>query len=48
MKSTAAILTSVLLATFCAEAKPLKVFFLAGQSNMEGHARVETFDYLNL
>ncbi len=29
-----------------AEAKPLKVFILAGQSNMEGHARVETFDYL--
>lgn len=30
----------------CAEAKPLKVFILAGQSNMEGHARVETFDYI--
>ena len=29
-----------------AEAKPLKVFILAGQSNMEGHARVETFDYI--
>jgi alpha-galactosidase len=29
-----------------AEAKPLKVFILAGQSNMEGHAKVETFDYL--
>jgi hypothetical protein len=27
-------------------AKPLKVFILAGQSNMQGHARVETFDYL--
>ncbi len=27
-------------------AKPLKVFILAGQSNMEGHAKVETFDYL--
>jgi alpha-galactosidase len=27
-------------------AKPLKVFILAGQSNMEGHARVETFDYI--
>ena len=24
----------------------LKVYILAGQSNMEGHARVETFDYL--
>jgi hypothetical protein len=29
-----------------ATAKPLKVFILAGQSNMEGHARVETFDYI--
>ena len=26
--------------------KPLKVFILAGQSNMEGHAEVGTFDYL--
>jgi hypothetical protein len=24
--------------------KPLKVFILAGQSNMQGHARVSTFD----
>ncbi len=27
-------------------AKPLKVFILAGQSNMEGHAKVATFDYI--
>ena len=27
-------------------AKALKVFVLAGQSNMEGHAKVETFDYI--
>ena len=26
--------------------KPLRVFVLAGQSNMEGHARIETFDYI--
>ncbi|HBN74858.1 MAG TPA: hypothetical protein DD473_03350, partial [Planctomycetaceae bacterium] len=26
--------------------KPLKIFILVGQSNMEGHARVETFDYI--
>jgi alpha-galactosidase len=26
--------------------KPLKVFILAGQSNMEGHAKIETFDYI--
>lgn len=29
-----------------AQSKPLRVFILAGQSNMEGHAKVETFDYL--
>ena len=29
-----------------AEKKPLQVFILAGQSNMEGHAKVETFDYV--
>ncbi len=29
-----------------ADAKPLKVFILAGQSNMEGHAKIETFDYI--
>jgi alpha-galactosidase len=29
-----------------AQGKPLKVFILAGQSNMEGHARIETFDYI--
>jgi alpha-galactosidase len=27
-----------------AAAKPLKVFILAGQSNMQGHANVATFD----
>ena len=38
----------VLLASagLAAERKPIKVFILAGQSNMEGHARVETFDYI--
>jgi alpha-galactosidase len=29
-----------------AQSKPLRVFILAGQSNMEGHAKVETFDYI--
>jgi len=27
-------------------AKPLKVYILAGQSNMQGQAKVETFDYI--
>jgi alpha-galactosidase len=26
--------------------KPVKVFIMAGQSNMEGHARITTFDYI--
>ncbi len=29
-----------------AEAAPLRVYILAGQSNMQGHASVTTFDYL--
>ena len=32
--------------TTTAEAKPLKVYILAGQSNMEGPAKIETFDYV--
>jgi len=34
------------LTTGSALAKPLKVYILSGQSNMEGHAKVETFDYI--
>ena len=34
------------LSTTGALAKPLKVFILAGQSNMQGHADVSTFDYV--
>ena len=47
MKSTIA-LTLVLMASsgLLAAEKPLKVFILAGQSNMEGHAKIETFDYI--
>jgi alpha-galactosidase len=45
MKTTTTLL-SLLLFTSHLNAKPLKVFILAGQSNMEGHARIETFDYL--
>ena len=32
--------------TALAQGKPLKVFILAGQSNMEGHAAISTFDYI--
>jgi alpha-galactosidase len=34
------------LATVPAQSKPLKVFILAGQSNMQGHAHMRTFDYI--
>jgi hypothetical protein len=44
---TAALLLAPLAAIQAADAtRPLKVFILAGQSNMEGHAKVETFDYI--
>jgi len=42
----ASLLLALLSGEASAEAKPLKVFILAGQSNMEGHARIETFDYI--
>ena len=35
-----------LLAVLSLSAAPTKVFILVGQSNMEGHARVETIDYI--
>ena len=42
--------TATLLGLICLapqlQAGPMKVFILAGQSNMEGHAKVETFDYI--
>jgi hypothetical protein len=43
---TAALLTALFPAMAGAEAKPLKVFILAGQSNMEGPANIATFDYI--
>lgn len=39
-------ITSLVSTAFADSDKPLKVFILVGQSNMEGHAKVETFDYL--
>lgn len=39
------LLTSFVFTAGAADKKPLKVYILAGQSNMEGHAKVETFDY---
>ncbi len=31
-----------------AMAKPLKIYIMAGQSNMEGHAAVRTFDHIGM
>ena len=42
----ALILATTLIAVASADAKPLKVFILAGQSNMEGPASIATFDYI--
>ena len=44
--SLLAILTAICCSSAMAADKPLKVYILAGQSNMEGHAKVETFDYI--
>jgi hypothetical protein len=53
MKKTKAVNVIVSVLVWCAFAQPaeaasrkLKVFILAGQSNMEGHAEVGTFDYI--
>ena len=46
MKRIVTILITALFAAASADAKPLKVFILAGQSNMEGHAEIGTFDYI--
>jgi alpha-galactosidase len=41
-----AIMLSTFVLALQLHAKPLKVFILAGQSNMEGHAKIETFNYI--
>ncbi len=46
MKRLAVLLLTAFAAASTAHAKPLKVFILAGQSNMEGHAETRTFDYI--
>ncbi|MHC1767076.1 MAG: sialate O-acetylesterase [Verrucomicrobiia bacterium] len=51
MKRTLTLLTALLLAPLAAcsadaDTKTLRVFILAGQSNMEGPASIKTFDYI--
>jgi hypothetical protein len=51
MKRILVLLVAVILAPVGlapAHAKPLKVYILAGQSNMEGHAKTSTFDYVGM
>jgi len=40
------VICSLIVLPAAAGDEPVQVFVLAGQSNMEGHARVETFDYI--
>ena len=46
MKSFATFLITAFFSAAAAATGPLKVFILAGQSNMEGHAAISTFDYI--
>jgi alpha-galactosidase len=49
MKTFLLSLTAVLaLSVSPLHAKPLKVYILSGQSNMQGHARVSTFDHIGM
>ena len=49
-KITALFLLTMVLGVFSSSvmAKPLKVYILAGQSNMQGHAKTTTFDYIGM
>jgi len=46
VKPSLRLICLVPLAAGVIHAAPLKVFILAGQSNMQGHASISTFDYL--
>jgi len=52
LRLTAAVFSAALLCALLGvsaqaqDAKPLKVYILAGQSNMEGHAHIKTFGYI--
>ena len=42
------LLAIVLLSSSVVNAEPLKIFILAGQSNMQGHAQVRTFEHIGM
>ena len=50
MKHLTAFFLIALTAISCAQeaAKPLQVFILAGQSNMQGHAKISTFEHIGM
>ena len=47
MKTIITLITTLVLAAQL-YAKPLQVFILAGQSNMQGHAKVSTFEHIGM
>ena len=48
MKSYLITCLALLGFTFLSHAKPLKVYLLVGQSNMQGHAAVRTMAHLGM
>ena len=42
------IATSLAASAIAAAPKPLQIFILAGQSNMQGHAKVSTFEHIGM
>lgn len=45
--SSLVVVLMLVVAQHChAQPQPVRVFILAGQSNMEGHAKIDTFDYI--
>jgi len=42
----AAVILTGIVGDVTAQEKPLKIYIMAGQSNMEGQAKIETFDYI--
>ena len=47
MKTSLTLLASLILVAKL-QAKPLQIFILAGQSNMQGHAKVSTFEHIGM
>ncbi|MHC4199490.1 MAG: hypothetical protein ACYSU0_05820, partial [Planctomycetota bacterium] len=48
MQRFTALVVVMAMSAIAAEARPMKVFILAGQSNMQGQARVRTIARLNM